>query len=52
MSPLCTLPEPSAVAVDEGNTYRSKREIRDWLARAGGEYTYMIELVAAQRVDD
>ena len=41
-----------AVAVDEGNTYRGKREIRDWLARAGGEYTYTIELVAAQRVDD
>ena len=41
-----------AVVVDEGNTYRGKREIRDWLARASSEYTYTIELVSAQRVDD
>lgn len=41
-----------AVAVDEGNTYRGKQEIRDWLARAAGEYTYTSELVAAQRIDD
>ncbi|MFF5991959.1 nuclear transport factor 2 family protein [Prauserella flavalba] len=41
-----------AIAVDEGHTYRGKREIRDWLARAGGEYTYTIKLVAAQRIDD
>lgn len=41
-----------AVTVDEGHTYRGKREIRDWLGRAASEYTYTIELVAAQRVDD
>jgi ketosteroid isomerase-like protein len=41
-----------AVAVDEGHTYRGKREIRDWLARTAGEYTYTMTLVAAQRVDD
>ncbi|QUQ68580.1 nuclear transport factor 2 family protein [Kutzneria sp. CA-103260] len=41
-----------AVVVDEGNTYRGKRAIRDWLARSASEYTYTIELVAAQRVDD
>ncbi|GAB3957687.1 hypothetical protein GCM10029978_000880 [Actinoallomurus acanthiterrae] len=40
-----------AIAVDEGHTYRGKREIRDWLARAS-EYTYTTELVAAQRIDD
>lgn len=41
-----------AVVVDEGHTYRGKQEIRDWLARSAGEYTYTTELVAAQRVDD
>jgi uncharacterized protein (TIGR02246 family) len=41
-----------AVAVDEGHTYRGKREIRDWLARAAGEYSYTTKLIAAQRVDD
>jgi ketosteroid isomerase-like protein len=41
-----------AVVVDDGNTYRGKREIRDWLARAASEYTYTTELVATERVDD
>ncbi|MFC0430645.1 nuclear transport factor 2 family protein [Kutzneria buriramensis] len=41
-----------AVVVDEGKTYRGKQEIRDWLGRAGGEYTYTTELIATQRVDD
>jgi len=41
-----------AVVVDEGHTYRGKPEIRDWLARAGAEYTYTTDLVATQRVDD
>lgn len=41
-----------AVTVDEGRTYRGKREIRDWLARSASEYTYTIELVAARRVDE
>ena len=41
-----------AVVVDEGRTYRGKKEIRDWLGRAASEYTYTTELVAAQRVDD
>ncbi|WP_328611274.1 nuclear transport factor 2 family protein [Amycolatopsis sp. NBC_00345] len=40
-----------AVAVDDGHTYRGKREIRDWLARSSGEYTYMMELIAAERVN-
>jgi uncharacterized protein (TIGR02246 family) len=40
-----------AVAVDDGHTYRGKREIRDWLARATvGDYT--MTLLAAHRVDD
>jgi ketosteroid isomerase-like protein len=41
-----------AVTVDEGRTYRGKHEIREWLARAGGEYTYTTELVTAQRLDE
>ena len=41
-----------SVAVDEGNTYRGKTEIRSWLARAASEYTYTITLTSAQRVDD
>jgi uncharacterized protein (TIGR02246 family) len=41
-----------AVTVDEGHAYRGKHEIRDWLARGAGEYTYTIELVAARRIDD
>jgi ketosteroid isomerase-like protein len=41
-----------AVVVDEGNAYHGKRDIRDWLASAASEYTYTVELVAAQRVDD
>ena len=41
-----------ALAVDEGHTYRGKREIGDWLARTSDEYTYTSQLVGAQRVDD
>lgn len=41
-----------AIVVDEGKTYRGKPEIRAWLARGASEYTYTIELVAAERVDD
>ena len=41
-----------AVAVDEGQTYRGKDEIRQWLSHTAGEYTYTSELIATQRVDD
>ncbi len=41
-----------AVVVDEGHTYRGRREIRDWLARSASEYTYTVKLTGAQRVDD
>lgn len=41
-----------AVVVDEGHPYRGKREIRAWLSQAASEYTYTIELVGTQRVDD
>lgn len=41
-----------AVVTDEGQTFHGKAEIRAWLARSAAEYTYTIELVAAERVDD
>lgn len=41
-----------AVTVDEGHAYRGKAEIRDWLAHSASEFTYTIELVGAERVDD
>jgi ketosteroid isomerase-like protein len=41
-----------AVVLDDGNTYRGKREIRDWLSRSASEYTYTSELLATERVDD
>ena len=41
-----------AEVLDEGQSYRGKPEIRAWLAQAAGEYTYTIELVATERVDD
>jgi ketosteroid isomerase-like protein len=34
---------PDAAVTDEGNTYRGRDEIREWLAEAGNEYTYTIE---------
>jgi hypothetical protein len=43
---------PTAVVVDDGETYRGTDELRRFLAKAGAEYSYTIELVGAQRVDD
>ncbi|GAA3785761.1 nuclear transport factor 2 family protein [Micromonospora maritima] len=43
---------PDASVTDEGHTYRGPEQIRDWLSRSSGEYTYTTELVAAARVDD
>lgn len=42
---------PAAVVVDDGTTYRGTGEIRGFLTRAGAEFSYTTELVAAQRVD-
>jgi ketosteroid isomerase-like protein len=41
-----------ATVVDEGITYRGPDQIRDWMQRSAGEYTYTIELTDAQQVDD
>ena len=38
-----------AEVTDEGRTYVGPDEIRAWLDRSAGEYTYTIELVAATR---
>lgn len=41
-----------AVVVDEGNTYTGPDEIAAWLDRSAREYTYTIELVGTERIDD
>ncbi|GAA1928551.1 hypothetical protein GCM10009737_33060 [Nocardioides lentus] len=43
---------PDVVVTDQGHTYRGRDEVRDFLAAAGGEYTYTTELVGAERDDD
>ncbi|MBS45686.1 MAG: DUF4440 domain-containing protein [Nocardioides sp.] len=40
---------PDAVVVDEGQTYRGSEGVREFLERAGSEFTYTTELVAAGR---
>jgi hypothetical protein len=42
----------TAHVVDEGKTYRGTAEIRRFLTKAGATYTYTVELVGAERVDD
>jgi hypothetical protein len=41
-----------AEVTDEGRTHRGRAEIRSWLGRAGGEYTYTTEFVGAARTGD
>lgn len=41
-----------AVVVDEGRTYRGHGEIRRWLGRAAGEYTYTTECTGAARTGE
>lgn len=40
-----------AVVTDDGRRYRGPGEIRGWLARAAGEYTYTSTLTLAYRID-
>ncbi|MFC7674412.1 nuclear transport factor 2 family protein [Mycolicibacterium sp. GCM10028919] len=42
---------PDATVTDEGHTYRGHDEIRDWLGRAGSEFTYTTEFVGATTID-
>ena len=43
---------PDAVVVDEGRTIRGTDEILDFLRNAGTEFTFTIELIGAERIDD
>jgi hypothetical protein len=41
-----------ASVTDEGRTYTGPTDIRAWLSRSAGEYTYTIEVTGATIVDD
>jgi ketosteroid isomerase-like protein len=40
-----------ATVVDEGHAYRGPVEIRAWIDRTAGEYTYTTELTGTRRID-
>ncbi|SDL83316.1 SnoaL-like domain-containing protein [Geodermatophilus siccatus] len=42
---------PTAVVVDQGQTFRGSDEVRDFLRNAGAEFTYTTELVGVRRID-
>ena len=41
-----------AAVTDDGKTHHGTAGIRTWLDRSAGEYTYTIELIAAEKIDD
>ena len=43
---------PAGEVADDGRTYRGTEEIRGFLQRAGAEFSYTVELIGAERVDD
>ena len=43
---------PTAVVVDDGTTHRGTEGVREFLSRAGSQFTYTTTLVAAERTDD
>ena len=43
---------PTAVVVDQGQTFRGTDEVLGFLRNAGAEFTYTTELVGAQRIDE
>jgi len=43
---------PTAVVVDQGQTFRGTEEILGFLRDAGAEFRYTTELIGAQRIDD
>ena len=50
-----TLVVPPAVGLGSrvtGKTYHGTAGIRTWLDRSAGEYTYTIELIGAEKIDD
>lgn len=44
--------DPDAVVIDEGHAFRGAAQVRQFLGKAGSEYTYTSDLVGAERVDD
>jgi ketosteroid isomerase-like protein len=43
---------PDAVVIDEGRTFRGTAQVREFLRKAGGEYTYTTDLIGAEHIDD
>lgn len=43
---------PTAVVVDQDQTFRGSEDILRFLRKAGTEFTYTTEFVGAQRIDD
>jgi ketosteroid isomerase-like protein len=43
---------PDAVVVDDGSTYRGTAEVRDFLSRAGSEFTYTTTLIGVEQLPD
>ena len=43
---------PTAVVLDQGQTFRGAEEILGFLRHAGAEFTYTTELIDAERIDD
>jgi ketosteroid isomerase-like protein len=43
---------PEASVTDEGRTYTGTDEIRAWLGRSAGDYTYTIEMTGCAALDD
>lgn len=41
-----------AAVIDDGKTYHGTADIHTWLDRSAGEYTYTIELIGAEKIDD
>ena len=41
-----------AAVIDDGKTYQGTADIHTWLDRSAGEYTYTIELIGAEKIDD
>lgn len=43
---------PTAVVVDDGRTFSGTDEIREFLGKAGAEFTYTTEPLGARQLDD
>ena len=41
-----------ATVIDDGKTYDGTADIRTWLDRSAGEFTYTIELIGAEKIDE